>query len=354
MRTIKEEIEFDKLFEGMVLESVFERHMSMVIDQFKKYASEPSKAIREFFKKLGFAVDKVDASRVTVIDYIDKDAEKEINNALDDKDKVIFGLMRNPSNSEIHVAAAYVPKYNGQRHEDPWVYLPTKPGHIYGHWDCIRENPLKNYEESANKNRIKTFKHCCEVWIVDMGGSLNIADLQRQRKNAQYGVWQNTPEYYAKVAQKNLERYKQMAARIKMERGSDFDMMMKQVDEMVKKMCDILTDMHNNMKEGGWGLNSNLSYKASEFHSYVTYMLQRVQEVLRRQKDYEEAKVSLAKYRREHPETKDMDDDSIFSTGYYLKSYREAINDVNDYREKALQYYNELLEGIKAFKERTK
>jgi hypothetical protein len=83
-------------------------------------------------------------------------------------------------------------------------------------------------------------------------------------------------------------------------------------------------------------------------------MLQRVQDVLKRQKDYEEAKVSLAKYRREHPETKDIDDDSIFSTGYYLKSYREAINDVNDYREKALQYYNELLEGIKAFKERTK
>lgn len=352
MRTIKEEIEFDKLFEGMVLESVFERHMSIVIDQFKKYANNPSVAIRDFFKKLGFAVDKIDASRVTVIDYVDRDAEKEINNALDDKDKVVFGLIRNPANNVLHVAAAYVPKLDGKRNEDPWLYLPTKEGHEFGHWECIRQNPLYGYQEKGAKNRIKTFKHCCEVWIVNIGGSLDISNLQRDRKNAQYGVWENTPEFYAKVAKQNLERYKQMVTKIKMEKGSDFEKMMKDVDETVNKLYKVLTDMHNNMKNGGWGSSSQVSYYASDFNSYVTTMLRSVSDVLNCQRDYENALKDFEKYKKEHPEYKERDT-SIFSVDWYLKKYREAIEDVNDYRKRAEDKYQQLMQAIKDYKEKT-
>lgn len=353
MRSIKEEIEFDKLFESIVLESVFERHMSMVINQFKKYSLEYTKDTKEFFKKLGFAVDKIDASRVTVIDYIDRDAEKEINSALDDKNKVVFGLMRNPSTNEIHVAAVYMPKYSGRHDESPWLYLPTKEGHKFGTWDCNRENPLSRYVESANKNRIKTFKHCCEVWIVDISGTLAVDKLQKDRRNARYGMWENTPEFYAKVAAKNIERYKQMAAKIKMEKGSDFDAMMKSADEMVKKMYEVLMDMHNNLGYKQWGQNRNLSYFASEFHSQVTYMLQKVKDVIDRQRDYEDAKIEAEKFKKEHPEITNKKDteDEYFSMGFYLRQYRESINSVNDYRQRAMDYYNKLIEGIKEFKE---
>ena len=352
MRTIKEDLEIDKLFESMVFESVFERHMSMVIDQFKKYAANPSVAIRDFFKKLGFAVDKVDASRVTVFDYIDRDAEKEINNALDDKDKVVFGLIRNPANNVIHVAVAYVPKLEGKRNEDPWVYLPTKEGHEFGHWECIRQNPLHDYQEKAAKNRIKTFKHCCEVWIVDISGSLDISNLQKNRKNAQYGVWENTPEFYAKVAKQNLERYKQMVTKIKMEKGSDFEKMMKDVDETVNKLYKVFNDMHNNMKNGGWGSNSNVSYNATEFNSSVTTMLRCVSDVLNCQRDYEKALKDSEDYKKEHPEYEEKGS-SIFSVNWYLDKYREAIEDVNDYRKRAEDSYQRLMKAIKEYKERT-
>lgn len=353
MRTIKEEIKRDNLFENILLESVFERHMSMVINQFKKYSTEYTKDTKEFFKKLGFAVDKIDASRVTVIDYIDSDAEKEINSALDDKNKVIFGLMRNPSNKEIQVAAAYVPKLIGYPRNNPWLYLPTKEGHKFDTWECNRDNPLKVYEETAKRNIIKTFKHCIEVWIVDISGTLAVDKLQKDRSNAKFGMWENTPEFYAKVAAKNIERYKQMAAKLKMEKGSDFDVMMKNADEMVKKMYEVLMDMHNNLGEKQWGQNRNLSYLASEFNDQVSNMLKYVKNVIDEQRDYEDAKIKSAKFRKEHPELSNKNelDDGVFSEGWYLRRYREAINDVNEYRQRAMNYYNKLMEGIKEFKE---
>lgn len=348
MRTIKEEIEIGKIFEEMVFEAVFERHMNMVINQFKKYSSDPNKDIKTLFKKLGFAVDKVDASRIKVFYNIDREAEREIENALDDKTKAIFCLIRNPEDSQVHVAGVYVPKFKDVRGETEWIYFPTKEGVALGFWECTRNNPLHNYTEKSKKNRIKTFKHCCEVWIVDMGDALSIAELQRQRKNAQYGVWQNTPEFYAQVAKKNIERYKQLAAKIRMEKGSDFDLMMKQADEMVKKLYEVMMDMHANMGEGEWGRNEHLSYLASNFNDYVTRMLQRIQYVLSRQKDYEKEKSQYEKYKKGHPE---IDSDDIYGIGYYLKSYREAIKDVNDYREESQKYYDSLKEGIKNFKE---
>ena len=333
MRSIKEEIEFEKFFSGMVLESVFERHIKKLIDQFNKYDKEPSKHIREFFKSCGIAFDTIDASKIAIYDRFDKEAERDIKDCFEDNSKIVIGCMKNPSTGEEQVVGAYVAKNRNNRNVNSWCFFPTKEGDMFGHYECINHNPLRTYQETSKSKFAQTFKKCSEIWIINTNGIV-VADLQRARTNAKYGVWQNTPEFYANFAKKNIERYKQLAAKMKMEKGSDFEQLLKESDTLVQLLYETMMELHKHMAIGDYGQNDRISYAAQEFNSNVSYVLQRINEVLRQQKQYEEAKKWDAKYG-------ERANDLEFGSGYYLRSYREAISSCREYIKRAKDYYEQ-------------
>lgn len=337
MRSIKEEIEFEKFFSGMVLESVFERHIKKLIEQFNKYDKEPSKHIREFFKLCGIAFDTIDASKIAIYDRLDKEAERDIKDCYEDNNKIVIGCMKHPNTGEDMVVGAYIAKNRNNRNANSWCFFPTKEGDMFGHWDCISHNPLKNYQENSRSKFAQTFKKCSEIWIIDTRG-INVAELQKARTNAKYGVWENTPEFYAKFAKKNIERYKQLAAKMKMEKGSDFEQLLKESDELVQLLYETMMDLHRHMAIGDYGQSDRVAYAAQEFNSNVSYVLQRMNEVLRQQKQYEDAKKWDAKYG-------ERANDLEFGSGYYLRSYREAIASCREYIKRAKDYYEQYKEA---------
>ena len=348
MKSIKSVVENEYIFEDILLESVFERHMQMIINQFKKYDLEPSKSIKEFFKILGISAD-IDASKIEVYDYIDNDAKKDIDSALKDDDKIVIGLMQNPATKEIQVAGLYMAKYENNRSISEWQFLPTKTGHKFGYWECINQNPLSRYKENSKKNRIKTFEHCCEVWVISRKG-IDVANLQKERSNSRYGMWENTPEFYAKVAKSNIDRYKQQLTKMRIEKNSEFENVVKEADDLVQKMYTVFMDMSKNMEKGKWGRNINLSNLAMNLNDKCSYILRYMQNLMRQQKDWTEAKERDEKWAKEHPEQANkMRDEDFFSSGYYLRSYRRDLDDTKEEIAKAKEIYKKLIDGIKDF-----
>ena len=333
MRSIKEEIKFEKFFGDMVLESVFERHIKRLIEQFNKYDKEPSKSIRTFFKSCGIAFDTIDASKITIYDRFDKEAEKDIKDCYEDNSKIVIGCMKHPNTHEDMVVGAYIAKNRNNRNENAWHFFPTKEGDMFGHYECNNHNPLKNYQETSKSKFAQTFKKCSEIWIINTNG-IAVTDLQRARANAKYGTWQNTPEFYANFAKKNIERYKQLIAKLRMEKGSDFEQLIKETDDLVKLLYETLMDLHKHMGIGDWGQSDRISYAAQEFNSNTSYVLQKLQDVIRQQKEYEDAKKYDAKYGEKANELE-------IGSGYYLRSYREAIKSCHEYIKRAKEYYEQ-------------
>jgi len=320
MQTIKESLQVNS---DIVLESVIDKHMQMLINQLVKLHNKP----KDVFDKLKINADKVDPSRLRVYKIIDRDTMKAVEKAMEEKNKYIFGI------KDEMVCVIYNTTLVDARRDDNYIWLPTREGHVFGAWDSHNQNPLWNYKENSKSisKRAKMFEHCDEIWILDYSNSLQRALIQRDRSNAKYGTWENTPEFYAKVLKDNLERYKTQGALMRMQKGSEFESVMKDVNKFINSVTELLLDMHKNMAPDQWGYQYQYKNLMMDVERYSERILSHISNCLSTQRDYEESK------------------SNGYSSDYYLRQYREYIQDTKDLLKEGQEKYDLLIEEIKKF-----
>lgn len=322
MQTIKESL---KVNSDIVLESVIDKHMQMLINQLVKFRTKP----KEVFDKLRINADKVDPSRLRVYKVVDTDAIKATEKAMKDKNKYIFGI------KDEMVCVIYNTTLTDSR-EDNYIWLPTKEGQVFGDYgDIMWKNPLWTYKENTKNisRRVKMFMYCDEIWILDYSTSLQRTDVQRKRKELKDGMWENTPEFYAKVLQDNLERYKTQSALMRMQKGSEFESVMKEVNKFINNVTELLLDMHKNMAPDQWGYQEKCRDLMSDANRYSTRILDHIGDVLDYQRNYEESKKRGG-----------------YSDDYYINKYHEYVQYVKKLLKEGKEKYDLLIDAINEFK----
>ena len=325
MQTIKESLQVNS---DILLESVIDKHIQMLINQLVKLHVKP----KDIFDKLKMNAADIDPSRIRVYEDIDKDAMKAIEKAMDENNKYIFAIKKE--------MVCFI--YNSKpsfRNDDYYIWIPTREGHEVGSWSTASENPLWNYKEYSKSisRKVKIFEHCDEVWVVDYSSSLRREDTQRKRTNTKWGAWENTPEFYAKVLKDNLERYKTQGALMRMNKGSEFENVMKDVNVFIGQVTAQLLEMNKNMAKGQWGFEYQLNKSMQEINRLAQRILNNVGYVLDSQRDYEENK-----------------DYEYGNSDYYIRQYRAYIKEVKELLQDGKQKFELLEDEIKKFKEANK
>ena len=146
-------------------------------------------------------------------------------------------------------------------------------------------------------------------------------------------MWENTPEFYAKVLQDNLERYKTKGAMLRMQKGSEFESVMKEVNKFINNVTELLLDMHKNMAPDKWGYQYECEELMMDANNYSTRILDNIGDVLEAQRNYEESK-KIGGY----------------SDDYYITKYNEYIKYVKELLKKGKEKYDLLIDAIDKFK----
>ena len=329
MRTLKEEIRIENELE-IIIESVVEKHLQKLINQLKRYGY----SVKELFKIAPVAWDKIDASRVTVYrDPSDKSEIKEYTSCVKDDNYIVFGVL----NDQVGVMF-----YKGYV-----TYLPTNDKHkgkALNSWDIRSGSEFwrnDNGQRSIKTKAEDMLSVADEVWVINTKGKLNTHELKRSRVVAQQGVWDNTPEFYAKWLENNIQKYKKKIAVIRAQKNDDFVPLSEKVMKVIELASKEMLDMHKNSEYGQWGYNSNLRYALSRINSKCQYAFNQLDDILRAKHDLEEAKRNV----------KEFGDRSPQSAENYISSYSERYNSNIQALKSRLQEIEEMFEEYKQEKE---
>ena len=311
MLTIKESLEYDNI----ICEALFEKHMKKVVDQLDKLGIKP----KAFFSSCGFMVDKIDASRVRVI-HEPEESIKKIREAMEDDDYAVFAI------KDDLVCCVWI--------KGRWIFIPTEKGQTFDSWSARRDSPLyKWYENSRSiKAQSRMVEHSDEAWIVNAKGVLSKREIQNERSKSKYGMWENTPEFYAKVLEQNLARYKKKIQMMRMEKGSLFEKLVEDIEKFIPKVTALLFDMHKNIGQGKWGSNYRISENISELNRLATNFLYSLNRIVQNKKSHEE-----------------WNSNGYSASTYNLRAYNDELDSLRESITKAQKMYNDILEMIKEF-----
>lgn len=330
MRTLKEEIRIENELE-MLTESIIEKHLQKLIDQLKRYGY----SAKELFKIAPVAWDKVDASRVTVYrDPSDKSEIKEYTDCVKDENCLVFGIL----NDQVGVMF-----YKGNI-----TYLPTDAKHkgkMLSSWDMRSGSEFWRKDNSQRSIKTKAedmLSIADEVWVINIKGKLNTNELKRSRTISQQGVWDNTPEFYAKWLKNNISKYKKKIEVIRAQKNDDFVPLSEKVMQVMELISKEMIDMHKNSEYGQWGYNSDLRYALSRINSRCQYAFNQLDDILRAKHDLEEAKRNI----------KDYGERSPGSAENYISTYSERYNSNIRALKSRLQEIEEMFEEYKQEKEK--
>lgn len=322
MITIKESINNDTCISQMLTEALFEKHMQRIVNQFTELGANP----KDLFSALQVAFDKLDASHVKVYrDTEDKECEKAIIKALEEQN-VVFGI----KNGLVCVAIHNVYDKNWRIY-----YLPTKKGDVFGTWSCMMHNPLDLSQRSRSSRKFATeLRKADEVWIVNTS-KLGTTHIQADRSNAQTGVWTNTPEFYAKVLENNLKRYKNKIAKMRSNDDKPFEEISKQIEEALEKSMKLLIETHKNCGPGQYGANYQIKSAIMSANSEAQRLVSKLGDIVDEKRDYEAAKELEGAWR---------------DSGYAAKNYQRAIQYAKQQLEDFNFRYNNAIQMIEDFK----
>lgn len=330
MRTLKEEIRIEQELE-MLTEGVVEKHLQKLIDQLKKYGY----SAKELFKIAPIAWDKIDASRVTVYrDPSDKSEIKEYTECVKDDNYIVFGVL----NGQIGVMF-----YKGNI-----TYLPTDDKHkgkMLNSWEMRSGSEFWRKDNSQRSIKTKAedmLSIADEVIVINAKGKLSTTKLQHNRRASQEGIWDNTPEFYAKWLKKNIEKYKKKIEVIRAQKSDEFVPLSEKVMKTLEIISKEMIEMHNNSEYGQWGYNGDLRYALSRINSRCQYAFNHLDDILRAKRDLEEAKRNVKEY----------GDRSPGSAENYISSYSERYNSNIQGLKSRLQEIEDMFEEYKQEKEK--
>lgn len=199
MLSIKQDITESSL----LLEDVINDNIRMLINQVKQ--SENSNAVhnlKTLFRKLEIKLDKLDPSVLRVYDLKDSD-EKRIAEKLYDKAKT-----KDAACFFLKEGVIYVCFYDNN-----FYIIESK--NVKSDWDVKKELIGDSWSKFTKPT---LFKNADEMWVINTE-KISSKQLRDERKEAQSGRWENTPKFYEKVKEQNLNRYKAIIAKSKAAKG---------------------------------------------------------------------------------------------------------------------------------------
>ena len=284
MRTLKEEIRIENELE-MLTESVIEKHLQKLIEQLKRF----DYPIKSLFKIAPIAWDKIDASRVTVYrDPSDSSEIKEYISFVRDDDYIVFGIKDG--------------LFGVMFYKGVVTYLPTKDKHkgkILNSIESRRENEFFKYDMFQKNIKTKAkdmLSNADEVIVINTKGKLNISNLKNSRVISQQGVWENTPEFYAKWLKNNIDKYKKKVEVIRAQKNDEFVPLSEKVMQIMELISKEMIDLHKNSEYGQWGHNSDLNYSLSYINGRCQLAFNDLDNVLHAKKELEKAKNDIEVY----------------------------------------------------------
>jgi hypothetical protein len=187
----------------LLLEDVINDNIRMLINQVKQ--SENDNAVHNLkvlFRNLEIKVDKLDPSVLRVYDLKDSD-EKRIAEKLYDKAKT-----KDAACFFLKDGVVYVCFFNN-------IFYIVGSKNVKDDWDVKK----KLFNDAWGKfTKPALFKHADEMWVINTL-KISTKELRSERKEAQSGRWENTPKFYEKVKEQNLNRYKAVIAKAKAAKG---------------------------------------------------------------------------------------------------------------------------------------
>lgn len=132
-------------------------------------------------------------------------------------------------------------------------------------WDNIKYQSLTNdsYTQTPRPTEaLEYLARCKKIHIIELGKSMSSQDIRNERARLRQGVIEpGNVNQYEELAKKNMKRYRELAAKLKIEREANDEIPQKVLD-IVQKVMDLSIDASKNpMKYSGleWDIEKLLN-----------------------------------------------------------------------------------------------
>lgn len=297
--------------EELLCEAFIEPHMV----EFAKQLKEKNIKISDVVWRVTNALDEIDRSDVTVYKNINKDALKDIKRVAGDYNVLIIGLIngvvkivRNGAAITYLIPVEPIGRDNIQ-------YGQKFTNELDKYYDPY---PGKRHKNSATAY-LDAFEHCDEAWIIDMR-DLNTDKKRDIRRETYKGVVLNTPDYYEKQAQENIERYKKIIANKHASGDSEINKINKQIQTLFAEYTAIITDFNINPgKYANYSIRTNIDITGEVMKSVISEL-----------KNYTDKKYKLSEYLNKG----EVSTSSWGNADYYTRNLNDARKSLYNVMEK--------------------
>ena len=219
--------------EEMINETLNEPHLLELVDQLKKNKTYNDYK-RQLFGYHDIKWDELDSSNVKEFNKIDNDALKAARN-------IIAG------NNGFILLKDYNGQYKSMINNDKSVLYFKKATFSYGLGPVF-------FNKQTSTDLISMVKNADSMVIVkwdDSSGESAVYKLRRDRRDSRDGMVFNTPEYYERVAEENIERYKKIIAKNRANgiNVKEFEQIDSDVELIVQKALEFTRNLRKNSKD---------------------------------------------------------------------------------------------------------
>lgn len=206
-------------------------HDDKVLNNYYARTNRPY-PIRSLFTRYQYTWDKITDDMVQTFDPHSKEGNKLYSRLCSNRSNSIQGIC---------IFETEESDYNGIKTKYSGMIV-----HIY---DAIMYQSLLNESYRQKFRPTEAFEllaRCNKIHIIELTEQLSTSKIRGERSSAQNGMINpGDKAQYAQIAAKNMERYKKLAAKLKIEREMHDDIPDK-VMEAVKKVMDLSVDASKN------------------------------------------------------------------------------------------------------------
>jgi hypothetical protein len=117
-----------------------------------------------------------------------------------------------------------------------------------------------------------------------------------------------------------------------MEKGSLFEGLVKEVEDFIPKVTELLLDMHRNIGLGKWGSHYPISEKISDLNRIATNFFYSLNRIVQNKRSHDE-----------------WNRPGLTASNYNLREYNDEMDQLREQIKTAKEKYNEIKDKIKEF-----
>lgn len=206
--------------EANITEALTEPHLLKLAEYIK---TQKSSFRRLFGDNAGVALDKITSKDVQTFRY-----PRNIEDGVKEANKIISGK-----------AGGFIVLLNKKDEFTAIIYgknyISLSAGYGFGRSHVSRSTEL-----------LDMCRRSGEIMVFKLTNGFHTWELKSDRRDARYGMIENTDNQNRKIARENVERYKKMAAQIRANKDNDFEEIDRQVEDIIMRVLKASQLSHRN------------------------------------------------------------------------------------------------------------